>query len=54
MILEQYLSYLDEMKKMDLEIASEFITMASQLVLIKTKMLLSWWILPSLKQAALA
>ena len=39
-ILEQYLSYLDEMKKMDLEIASEFITMASQLVLIKTKMLL--------------
>ena len=40
-ILEQYLSYLDEMKKMDLEIASEFITMASQLVLIKTKMLLS-------------
>ena len=40
-ILEQYLAYLDEMKKMDLEIASEFITMASQLVLIKTKMLLS-------------
>lgn len=41
MILEQYLAYLDEMKRMDLEIASEFITMASQLVLIKTKMLLS-------------
>ncbi len=40
-ILEQYLSYLDEMKRMDLEIASEFITMASRLVLIKTKMLLS-------------
>ena len=40
-ILEQYLAYLDEMKRMDLEIASEFITMASQLVLIKTKMLLS-------------
>lgn len=40
-ILEQYLAYLDQMKKMDLEIASEFITMASQLVLIKTKMLLS-------------
>ena len=40
-ILEQYLQYLEEMKRMDLEIASEFITMASQLVLIKTKMLLS-------------
>lgn len=40
-ILEQYLEYLDEMKRMDLEIASEFISMASQLVLIKTKMLLS-------------
>ena len=40
-ILEQYLSYLEEMKRLDLEIASEFITMASQLVLIKTKMLLS-------------
>ena len=40
-ILEQYLEYLDEMKRMDLEIASEFITMASHLVLIKTKMLLS-------------
>lgn len=40
-ILDQYLAYLDEMKRMDLEIASEFITMASQLVLIKTKMLLS-------------
>lgn len=40
-ILEQYLAYLDEMKRMDLEIASEFITMASHLVLIKTKMLLS-------------
>ena len=40
-ILEQYLAYLDQMKRMDLEIASEFIAMASQLVLIKTKMLLS-------------
>ena len=40
-ILEQYLAYLEEMKRLDLEIASEFITMASQLVLIKTKMLLS-------------
>ncbi len=40
-ILEQYLQYLDEMKRMDMEIASEFITMASHLMLIKTKMLLS-------------
>ena len=40
-ILEQYLAYLDEMKRMDLEIASEFISMASHLVLSKTKMLLS-------------
>ena len=40
-ILEQYLAYLDEMKRMDMEIASEFITMASHLMYIKTKMLLS-------------
>ena len=40
-ILEQYLHYLDEMKRLDMEIASEFITMASHLMLIKTKMLLS-------------
>ena len=40
-ILEQYLAYLEEMKRLDMEIASEFITMASHLMLIKTKMLLS-------------
>lgn len=40
-ILEQYLSYLEERKRLDMEIASEFITMASHLMLIKTKMLLS-------------
>ena len=40
-ILEQYLAYLDEMKRLDMEIAREFITMASHLMLIKTKMLLS-------------
>ena len=40
-ITEQYLAYLDEMKRMDMEIASEFIAMASHLMLIKTKMLLS-------------
>ena len=40
-ILEQYLAYLEQMKRMDMEIASEFIAMASHLMLIKTKMLLS-------------
>ena len=40
-ILEQYLDYLDAMKAMDLEIASEFVQMASYLLYIKTKMLLS-------------
>ena len=40
-ILEQYLAYLDEMKRLDMDIASEFIAMASNLMLIKTKMLLS-------------
>ena len=40
-ILDQYLAYLDEMQRLDMELASEFITMASHLLLIKTKMLLS-------------
>lgn len=40
-ILEQYLAWMEEMKRMDMEIASEFIAMASHLMLIKTKMLLS-------------
>ena len=40
-ILEQYTAYLEQMKRLDMEIASEFITMASHLMLIKTKMLLS-------------
>ena len=40
-ILEQYLEYLDEMKRMDLEIASEFVAMASHLVYIKTRTLLA-------------
>lgn len=40
-ILEQYQAYLDEMKRLDMQIASEFISMASHLMLIKTKMLLS-------------
>ena len=40
-ILSQYIRYLEEMAEMDLEIASEFITMASHLMFIKTKVLLS-------------
>ena len=41
LILEQYLSYLEQRKQMDLEVASEFITMAAHLMYIKTRMLLS-------------
>ena len=41
LILEQYLEYLERREQMDLEIASEFITMAAQLMFIKTRMLLS-------------
>jgi len=40
-ILDQYLAYLDEMQSMDLEIASEFVQMASHLLYIKTKTLLT-------------
>ena len=40
-ILEQYLEYLEAMAELDLEIASEFVAMASHLALIKTKMLLT-------------
>ncbi|MBR7081691.1 MAG: segregation/condensation protein A [Oscillospiraceae bacterium] len=39
-LLEQYMAYLDEMKAMDLEVASEFVSMASYLVYIKAKTLL--------------
>jgi len=39
-ITDQYFSYLDSMKKFNLEIASEFLVMASTLVEIKSKMLL--------------
>ncbi len=41
MILDQYLAYLDQRQKMDLEVASEFVTMAAHLMYIKTRMLLS-------------
>ena len=40
-ILDQYLEYLEQMKRMDLEVASEFVQMASHLLYIKTKMLLN-------------
>ena len=40
-ILDQYLEYLERMQSMDLEIASEFVQMASHLLYIKTKMLLN-------------
>ena len=41
LILEQYLDYLEQRQKMDLEVASEFVAMAAQLMFIKTRMLLS-------------
>lgn len=40
LIFEQYMAYVDTMKRMDMEVAGEFITMASELMLIKSKMLL--------------
>ena len=39
-IFEQYMAYLDRMREMDMEIAGEFIVMASELMLIKSRMLL--------------
>jgi segregation and condensation protein A len=40
LICDQYMEYIAEAERMDLEIASEFIVMASELMLIKSKMLL--------------
>ncbi len=40
LICDQYMQYIDEAQKMDLDIASEFIVMASELMLIKSRMLL--------------
>ena len=40
-ILEQYMEYLEQMQKMDLEVTSEFVRMASYLLYIKSKMLLT-------------
>ena len=41
LILEQYLAWMDQRKSLNLEVASEFVTMASHLVYIKSRMLLS-------------
>ena len=40
LILEQYMDYLEQMRLMDMEIAGEFIVMAADLMLIKSRMLL--------------
>ena len=40
MICDQYMEYIEEAQRMDLDIASEFIVMASELMLIKSKMIL--------------
>ena len=39
-ICDQYMEYINEAQRMDLEVASEFIIMASELMLIKSRMLL--------------
>lgn len=40
LICDQYMEYIDNAQKMDPDVASEFIVMASELMLIKSKMLL--------------
>lgn len=39
-ITEQYMQYIDSMKKLDMEVTAEFIVMAAHLMLIKSRMLL--------------
>lgn len=39
-IFDQYMAYVSEMRRMDMDVAGEFITMAAELMLIKSKMLL--------------
>ena len=41
LICDQYIAWLEQRQRMDLEVASDFVTMASHLVYIKTRMLLS-------------
>ena len=40
MICDQYMEYIEAAQRMDLEVASEFIVMASELMLIKSRMIL--------------
>ncbi len=40
LICDQYLDYIDRANKMDLELCGEFLTMASQLMVIKSRMML--------------
>ena len=40
LIFDQYMEYINEAQRMDMDLASEFILMASELMLIKSKMLL--------------
>ena len=39
LILDQYMEYIEQMRQMDMEIAGEFIVMAAELMLIKSRML---------------
>lgn len=41
LILEQYLAWMNQRQELNLEVASEFVTMAAHLAYIKTRMLLS-------------
>ena len=43
LILDQYLSYLETMRSLDIEVTSDFIVMAAQLILIKSRMVLPRW-----------
>ena len=44
LICDQYMEYIEQARAMDLELAGEFIVMASELLYIKSKMLLPpWW-----------
>ena len=40
LIFEQYMEYIDAMREMDMEVAGEFINMAAELMLIKSRMIL--------------
>ena len=40
LILEQYLEHIEQMRRMDMDVAGEFITMAAELMRIKSRMLL--------------